>query len=388
MKLLLVLFAVFVIIKFRLCNGGLEEVREKLLNPTKGRCRLPYEDNYYCRSDYQCPTTSVPNTACWRKPCGPTSTCGPNFKSLPFNDFEREFMLALHNGYRDRIASGQEERHSGISHPHKLKPANNMKILQYDKELEFMAQCWSNFCLHDGWSRFHDECRRTQQFEEVGQNAFLYAHITPFADRINFSRIAYLGKAVDSWFLEIYHYDDRRTSNYEMYFKTSNFTQLIWANTSAVGCGRTQYGYGRVLRLLIYCNYGYAGNLAEHSVYDESENDTCCNGCDGRYVYYLTENDPEALKKSISSVLALKAQELRSRGHDVSKRYKMKSFRTLFMTACSFQYPCLCGRKLTINQSNEDYRQAFKISRSNHLIAKIDYCLLMPWWIYLWFLSP
>lgn len=60
---------------------------------------------------------------------------------------------------------------------------------------------------------------------------------------------------------------------------TGHFTQLVWAETSLVGCGRTKSDK----EVYIICNYGEGGNVAGSPVYkfgtacSECENGVDCN---------------------------------------------------------------------------------------------------------------
>lgn len=49
--------------------------------------------------------------------------------------------------------------------------------------------------------------------------------------------------------------------------ETGHYTQLVWGETTHVGCGIARYFYGKLYHTLLVCNYGPAGNINDQPVY-------------------------------------------------------------------------------------------------------------------------
>ncbi|XP_018326061.1 venom allergen 5-like [Agrilus planipennis] len=231
------------------------------------------ECSQYCQKQYQCGNDI--HTMCKRGQCGPSSACGENFVALGMNKQTRKFVLELHNGIRNRIALGKiKEGNNG--------EAANMHELVYDNELEKIAQCWANYCEKDGFRHPHDSCRKTKQFNYVGQNLYLIKmHFG------NFTSTRFIEQSINGWYSEIKYMDKTIIDRFHGSERgnVGHFTQMIWAETTHIGCGRTQYGKGKNFYFLFICNYGIGGNVAGDAVYTRGKPCSQCGkiGCSSRY---------------------------------------------------------------------------------------------------------
>lgn len=190
--------------------------------------------NLFC-VDYN--GVKLENTAC--KCSVNTSACG--LDSVPFfPDAEmKNYIVQLHNEYRERFASGQDN----------FAPAANIPALAYDDNLQYTAQCWTDRCVIG-----HDKCRRTEKFEKVGQNFF-------WSSGRNCGDKQMMKTAVQGWYNEV---SDATKACLKRYNGCSgHFTQLIWAATTHVGCARRLWSEG----CTIICNYGPAGNMLDAPAY-------------------------------------------------------------------------------------------------------------------------
>ncbi|KAH9287170.1 Venom allergen 5 [Echinococcus granulosus] len=122
---------------------------------------------------------------------------------------EKRELLDLQNDYRRRVARGQVPGQPSSSKIHDL---------QWSAELEASAQRHADTCqfAHDS-----NEARRTAKWDWVGQNI---AYSSSVAEN------------VEMWFNEYKDYNYR--SNYCSGI-CGHYTQLVWANTTHVGCGST-----------------------------------------------------------------------------------------------------------------------------------------------------
>jgi hypothetical protein len=139
-------------------------------------------------------------------------------------------------------------------------PAGNMQTISWSSTLQTTAQNYANNCTSsDGILLSHNPNRGT----DVGEN--IYATTGgPQADPV---------QATDDWDSESANYDYSKNYcegapyNYltnPNWGSCGHYTQLVWATTTQVGCGRVycpnlQYPYN------IVCDYYTAGNIADGS---------------------------------------------------------------------------------------------------------------------------
>ncbi|CAG9771737.1 unnamed protein product [Ceutorhynchus assimilis] len=182
----------------------------------------------------------------------------------------KKYIVDIHNDIRNHIASGQETR--GILG--RQPAASNMHILQWDNELEEIAQRWADQCFGAYDQPQHDQCRTTTRFE-LGQNVLTAS--TPTKD---FPEISIL---ILNWFKQV---QDVLPSDLEVFsgirrgkFFIGQYTQLVWAKTRFIGCGLATYlnkidtePKAKYLHRLV-CNYGPRGNVIGKQVY--SKGDPC-----------------------------------------------------------------------------------------------------------------
>nr|XP_023024173.1 venom allergen 5-like [Leptinotarsa decemlineata] len=210
-------------------------------------------DNKYCQ--FSCNGSA--HTVCNREKekCDAGPLCGSEFKYIELTDDDRQFILDLHNNLRNEIASGQ----------HLSPPAANMNALSYNKELEFIAHCWANAC--NGKPLKHDVCRRTAEYNYVGQNLGWWSSTSS-----DFDLRSGIKKSIMNWFNEVANFDPAVTNSFASGKKTiGHYTQLVWADTLEIGCGVSFYIKQREGRRwydkILACNYGPGGNYLGQPVY-------------------------------------------------------------------------------------------------------------------------
>jgi len=180
-------------------------------------------------------------------------TC-KNPKERGLSKLEKKEVLDYHNRLRSQVARGLT----------KQPPSSNMKELEWDEELAKVAQRHADQCKFR-----HDcsNCRRVERFK-VGQN--IYQSFSTNSERTDWR------KAIDSWFNEIQSFSPRSVSSYSFSTKTGHYSQLVWADTSKIGCGVIQHKDGRFTARLYVCNYGEAGNILRRPVYKIGK---ACSSC-------------------------------------------------------------------------------------------------------------
>ncbi|XP_034938177.1 uncharacterized protein [Chelonus insularis] len=149
---------------------------------------------------------------------GQSPTCGKYVES-GITAAEAEEIVFLHNLYRSKVANGSVICGSPGPQP----PAANMNALTWDEDLAKVAQRWADQCNFD-----HDKCRRDARFR-VGQN--MYVNIGPIT--VDWR------KAIKSWYSGVLKFNKSTVDSFQSNINTNSYTQLVWANTRYVGCGRT-----------------------------------------------------------------------------------------------------------------------------------------------------
>ncbi|XP_069679048.1 venom allergen 5-like [Periplaneta americana] len=206
---------------------------------------------------------------------------------------EKELILDVHNRLRAWVASGNETR--GLIEDVPQPPAANMMALNWDEELAMIAQTWADQCT------FSHDCRHVVDFK-VGQNIAQYWN--------NLEPIVEWEKVIEGWYNEVGNWSADDTPKFivtgnEM--MTGHYTQLVWAETRFVGCGRRGFRNGPFFVEHYVCNYGPTGNYWDQPLYiigdpcylcpedSECDNVLCVAGAgDTKDIYaYRYENDFE-----------------------------------------------------------------------------------------------
>ncbi|VDL37729.1 unnamed protein product [Hymenolepis diminuta] len=139
---------------------------------------------------------------------------------------DKQELLDLQNQYRREVAAGRVPN----------QPASSkIRDLKWNTELEASAQRHADRCRfqHDS-----SDDRKTAEFWWVGQN------------------IAYsssIAQNVKMWFEE--HKDYNYSHNY-CSGVCGHYTQLVWANTTDVGCGVSKCNFSGFNAVFVVCNYG------------------------------------------------------------------------------------------------------------------------------------
>ena len=170
---------------------------------------------------------------------------------------EREEILTAHNTIRRDVKTGRYADKN-------LPAAKEMPDLKWDDELATVAQRWADQCQEV----YNDECRDAPGFK-VGQSITVSkgpSESKNWTDTI-----------VNSWFLQ--ELSDFKKEQKDLMccsaFTSFRLTQIIWANTTNIGCGfigvksENSYPVERTDRTYI-CNYGPTGNKLGESIYQKA----------------------------------------------------------------------------------------------------------------------
>lgn len=180
-----------------------------------------------------------------------TATCRVLEKSVGKDDIN--IVLNLHNSFRATIASGKERNQP---------QAADMKQLEWDEELASIAQRWAEECKA---SPDCTECREVDRFP-VGQNIRRHRRTS---SKTRGPDVAPDWEAtIKNWSESMQEFKSPSLiTSYSHSSKYETYSQVVWGNTSYVGCGFTGFQEGRWDVRLYVCNYGSGGNIIDHEVY-------------------------------------------------------------------------------------------------------------------------
>ncbi|CAG9559934.1 unnamed protein product [Danaus chrysippus] len=193
-----------------------------------------------------------------------TEGCGPGkqmLRSGGLTAYEKQAIVDAHNRLRQSVALGQV-----LSQP----PAANMMEMVWDDELAATAQRWSDQCTpaHDRASQ-----RDVGRFP-VGQNLAATWTTRPPSDQSD-SEPDFM-KQIDAWFDEVKIYGFKPINGGH---GTGHYSQLVWGETSHVGCGYTfYYDPSRGYTKLYVCNYGPGGNVIGSNPYEKGSPSCSAHG--------------------------------------------------------------------------------------------------------------
>ncbi|CAH1407282.1 unnamed protein product [Nezara viridula] len=165
-------------------------------------------------------------------------------------------ILNYHNEMRNLVASGETN----------LKPAKDMWVLKWDKELADEAQKWANEC------KFTINDNKAYQY---GEN--LASYTTAKKPKVDVEHL------VRIWFDEIKNYNPEAPVDQ---YNAGYFTQFIWANTKFIGCGISSYRDERnkvsPYKTMLICNYKPPGNHPDEKPYEPFDRIRCERGTESK----------------------------------------------------------------------------------------------------------
>uniref|UniRef100_A0A646QE35 Cysteine-rich venom protein n=1 Tax=Hemiscolopendra marginata TaxID=943146 RepID=A0A646QE35_9MYRI len=185
---------------------------------------------------------------------------GCQLKTSGLTDADKKQIVSAHNKLRAKVANGQQSGQPS---------AANMKQLNWNDDLAAKAQDWANTCTsgHDTYDN-----RKTSKYPTVGQNYFAsYAQGRGSENKLNFD------SAVQAWYDEVSSFNRNDIKSYRFDPKTGHYTQVVWAETEAVGCGYVTFQNGAWDEKHFICNYGPAGNFIGSSIYIEGTAASKCS---------------------------------------------------------------------------------------------------------------
>ncbi|XP_034487729.1 transcription factor mef2A [Drosophila innubila] len=176
--------------------------------------------------------------------CGVAFACHGKLIASGIGTEERSIILQEHNRLRQLVATGRYPGQPG---------AENMREIVWDDELAARAQQWADNC------QFRHDPHRTINRFTMGQNLAVIWSTAPLdPDDGDFP------SRIQNWFNEVqkYSFGDAWSP------KTGHYSQLVWGETSLVGCGFAEYKDNVKYNKLYVCNYGPGGNVVGYNPYE------------------------------------------------------------------------------------------------------------------------
>lgn len=223
-------------------------------------------DNQYCNMN----CLNDHHAACNREKCAVFRRCPTDAVMEKNTDNERTDILNLHNDLRNKLAFGDL---SGFQN------ASNMMSVSYSNELEYLAQCWSNHC-----EVRNPPCTSSMNYDVIGTNI---AYLEEYCEGSKCYQ-----EAMQMWYQEYGKIDRKSIDTFPISLKSNNFSQVIWADSNQVGCGKTFFNDGT----LVVCHYTPSGNIPGKSIYRKGVPCTNCTlKCNMQYkglCGMIRESDP------------------------------------------------------------------------------------------------
>ncbi|CAH8585604.1 unnamed protein product [Schistosoma mattheei] len=178
------------------------------------------------------------------------------------NDPQLRKLLQYHNDLRRNLTECKFEGQP---------PAKYLPDLKWDNELASKAKDLANECYFH-----HNDVNLPHKWEYVGQNIAGYQTVE---------------QAFDAWKDEYKQYSYYSMSCYGV---CGHYTQLVWQNTTHVGCGITNCtgNYGFPYGLSVVCNYGPGGNYEGRYPYEAKSQDEC---------YAVTTRRPKPTRRPVTT---------------------------------------------------------------------------------------
>merc|ERR1719312_1991842 len=193
-------------------------------------CLLPLVFQYSIGAASGSSCSSYPNDHTMNLYAGPSDTCAAMTQSRGFTDAGKNLIVKTHNELRQRVASGQE---SNGDQP----GASNMRKLVWNDELAEVAQRLVDQCKFT-----HDKNRNMCDGTYVGQNIYMAMASKQTQDQV----MATVDKAVNNWYSEVEKpgFDSSFINPFQYSPGAGHYTQVVWAETQAVGCGLVNFEEG------------------------------------------------------------------------------------------------------------------------------------------------
>ncbi|KAF2578084.1 hypothetical protein F2Q68_00002760 [Brassica cretica] len=149
------------------------------------------------------------------------------------------------------VQQSEESKTSEFLNAHNTaRESSGVPPLGWDRGLARFADKWAK--------QRKPDCSMQHSGGPYGENIFWYRH----------RKTWWPGRVVMKWFEERFSYDTKTNScaSGEM---CGHYTQIVWRDTTAVGCARVKCDEGR--GFLVVCEYNPRGNYEGESPFDQTQ---------------------------------------------------------------------------------------------------------------------
>ena len=168
----------------------------------------------------------------------------------------RSYILKWHNKHRLQLAKGQLRGQP---------KAANMKLLRWEEEIAVKSQAWAEKCDYTHEANKH--CK-TAGFHSLGENIAVSTINYPGTMTTDRDLLGMVRHALESMWKEHSHFTFGKSPGKCSREPCGHYTQMVWAETEAIGCGLTacfdikHWNPGKDRNtLFLVCKYGPAGNI-------------------------------------------------------------------------------------------------------------------------------
>ena len=174
---------------------------------------------------------------------------------------DKDAVLAKHNELRSKVANGKQ---SG------QPPAANMKKMVWDEELAKEAQKIASTCNYGHKAVYINGVK-------AGQNIAIQYN----SQSVEKSELTSVWEArVLRWYDEVTRNNFDPNNIYPFVYNpdTGHYTQVVWAESSKVGCGAAYYKKQGQYNAYLVCNYLEPANMRDDAMYKVGK---ACSACSG-----------------------------------------------------------------------------------------------------------
>ncbi|XP_030840479.1 uncharacterized protein LOC575786 [Strongylocentrotus purpuratus] len=191
------------------------------------------------------------------------------FGDYNFAGYENDDIVERHNLLRRRPAARNDfERND----PNAIT-SSDMEHMTWDEDLAYMAMGWARYC-----NFAHGQPENVSPYSTIGQNLWAYTgnSRTPLSG----------ADATQDWYDEVTDYNYQPGSGGSCGRVCGHYTQVVWAATNKVGCGRmfcpSLGSTGLRDAWYVVCNYAPGGNYQGVQPYAIGEPCTSCASGSGQ----------------------------------------------------------------------------------------------------------